>query len=188
MNFFTLIYVMLFYMLMRAQVNNVEKRVKGGNEEYFILTKWIIFGCFLLREIVIFAERIFVNRLEKDHAFFKAIETNFYYKLSYALLKSSLDGRFLNRFMIYYCCQYYIYFKSLKKKIRNIEAYTSLNSLPKRSKYQKSYFKRTFLMLLPKIMDKTIYYDEEKNTITRIKLIKKYFSKHKWIKRFKIAL
>ena len=33
-------------------------------------------------------------------------------------------------------------------------------------------------MLMPKIMDKVIYYDEEKNTITRIRLIKKYFKKH----------
>lgn len=169
-------------------MNNTEKKIKGGNEKYFLLTKWVIFGCFLLREVVIFAERIFVSRMEKNHRFFKAIETNPYYNLGYSLLKSSLNGRFLNRFMIYYCCQYYIYFKSLKKKIRNIEAYSSLNSLPKRSKYERSHFKRTFMMLMPKIMDKIIYYDEEKNTITRIQLIKKYFAKHKWIKKFKRAL
>lgn len=126
--------------------------------------------------------------MDENHAFFKAIESRFIYKVSYALLKSSLDGRFFNRFMIYYCCQYYMYFKSLKKKIRNIEAVTSLNSLPKRSSYQRSYFKSEFLMLMPKMMEKIIYYDEEKNTVTRIKLIKKYFKKHKWIQRFKIAL
>lgn len=58
--------------------------------------------------------------MSPNNAFFVAIKTKFFYKVSYALLKSSLDGRFFNRFMIFYCCQYYIYFKSLKKKIRNI--------------------------------------------------------------------
>lgn len=39
-----------------------------------------------------------------------------------------------------------------------------------------------------KIMEKIIYYDEEKNTLTRLKLVKKYFKKHPYIIKFKLAL
>lgn len=124
--------MLMLYLLIRAQVGSVEKNLKGASQKYIVLTKWVVFGCFFIRELFIFVERVVVNRLGKDDPFFKIIEANIVYKALYTLLNSSLKGRFFNRFCVLFCCQYYTFFKTLKNRIKHIEKESSLRSLPRK--------------------------------------------------------
>lgn len=63
MNFFTLLYMLMLYLLIRAQVGSVERNQKGKSQKFINLTKWIVFACFLVREVFIFVDRVTVNRL-----------------------------------------------------------------------------------------------------------------------------
>ena len=103
-------------------------------------------------------------------------------------MRSSLKGRFFNRFCILFCCQYYTFFKALKNRIKHIEKETSLRSLPRKDIYNQSLFRKEFMMFLPKVMDRVIYYDELKNTEIRLKLLNKYFAKHPYLSNFKMGL
>lgn len=187
LNIFSLIYLLLLYFLMRIQIGTITNSQKGGNEKYLVITKWIIFSCFILREIAIFLRRKNTLNLDKK-PIMNSSDLGFTEIILYRLLDSSLEGRFFRRFLVYFCCQYYSYFKSIKHRVRLIETEIKTQKLPRDPEYKKSYFRNLFLQYMPKIMKKTIFYHEEKNTKMRIRLLEKYFIKHKWISKFKIAL
>lgn len=186
-NLISFIFLILLYFLMQIQIRTLAKQKKGGNERYIIITKWVIFYCFLLREIVIFLRRKHIfdieNVTEEDLS-----NKSAFYKFILNLLDSSLQGKYFRRFLVFFCCQYYSYFKELKHKIREIKTEIKIQELPNDSIYKGSFFKNEFLQFMVKIMENTVFYDEKKNTQARIDLLDKCFHKHKWISKFKIAL
>lgn len=186
-NIISFIFLVLLYFLMQIQIKSLAKQKKGGNEKYIVITKWVIFFCFVLREVTIFLTRkhfFNIENLKKE----KHMNDSVLKKFVVSLLESSLEGRFFRRFLVFFCCQYYSYFKKLRHKIKEIKHERKIKELPEESEYRKSYFKSEFLQYMLKIMERTVFYNEKKNTKARIELLENSFKKHKWISKFKIAL
>ena len=190
LNFFSMIYLLMLYILFRIQVNIAINKKKGGNKKYLRVTKWVIFFCMVIREVAIFIQREEQERINLLSKFKQRNETSFLKTFVIGILQQSLEGQFLKRFIVYFCCQYYNYLKNIKRHLNKLAINYSLENLNHFSttEFKITRFYRVFLSRLPRIILHTHYYNDEKDIKAHIWLIDRWFKKQKWIKMFTLKL
>lgn len=166
---YTMIYIVLIYVMIFNQVKSVKSNKKVHTEEFVSIVKYTMIFCFVMKDAVLFYKLIFGPP--------QNIMVNI-------IFESTLNSLFWTKLLMFYCGESYIYFKHRLKCVDSaISAGVNkrVRELSKK-RIHKSYFSLQFLRKIGEITESFRYYDEKKNARIQQKALNKYFSENKLIK------